>query len=121
MNKTHLAALPALLVLAGGLTLRAAPQAPASGAAAGDIQVLKGQGDVYMLAGPGGNTTVPGSGSSGRIRLRTSIRLIRCAGSLTISPVITSTSGAASVVSSATCGMSPCTTSFTVASASPAS
>jgi cyclase len=58
MNKTLLAALPVLLALAGGLTLRAAPQTAAPGAAGGDIQVLKVQGDVYMLAGPGGNTTV---------------------------------------------------------------
>jgi glyoxylase-like metal-dependent hydrolase (beta-lactamase superfamily II) len=34
---------------------RLAAQAPA---AAGDIQVLKVQGNVYMVAGPGGNTTV---------------------------------------------------------------
>jgi cyclase len=56
MNQTALAALPLLIALGGALTLRAAPQA--SDAGAGDVQVLKVQGDIYMLAGPGGNTTV---------------------------------------------------------------
>ena len=53
---TTLMAATAILAcgLARGATAQAAPQAPASG----DIQVLKVQGNVYMLAGPGGNTAV---------------------------------------------------------------
>ena len=45
--------LAALAVLAYGLARGASAQSPG-----GDIQVLKVQGNVYMLAGPGGNTTV---------------------------------------------------------------
>jgi glyoxylase-like metal-dependent hydrolase (beta-lactamase superfamily II) len=50
--------LPALVVLAGVFTLRAAASGQAAGGPVPDIQVLKVQGNVYMLAGPGGNTTV---------------------------------------------------------------
>ena len=45
--------LAALAALAYALTPGASAQSPG-----GDIQVLKVQGNVYMLAGPGGNTTV---------------------------------------------------------------
>src|SRR4051794_183160 len=40
--------------LARGATAQVAPPAPGGG----DIQVLKVQGNLYMLAGPGGNTAV---------------------------------------------------------------
>src|SRR6185436_20969865 len=45
----HIAAIAALVLLASGA---------AGAAAAQDIQVLRVQGNVYMLAGPGGNTIV---------------------------------------------------------------
>src|SRR5580765_956459 len=45
----HIAAIAALVLLASGAARAAAAQ---------DIQVLRVQGNVYMLAGPGGNTIV---------------------------------------------------------------
>src|SRR5690349_10198198 len=51
---------PALVVVAVLACVPAPNAAPQSAAAvsANDIQVLKVQGNVYMLAGPGGNTVV---------------------------------------------------------------
>ena len=57
MAKT-LTTLAALALLVCGSTGDAAAQAGPQAAGGGDIQVLKVQGNVYMLAGPGGNTTL---------------------------------------------------------------
>jgi cyclase len=57
MMKT-LATLATLSIVACGLARSAAAQVAPPAAGATDIQVLKVQGNVYMLAGPGGNTTV---------------------------------------------------------------
>ncbi len=53
-----LATLAALALLAGGLARGTSAQVATQGSGVGDIQVLKVQGNVYMLAGPGGNSTV---------------------------------------------------------------
>ena len=53
-----LATLATLSIVACGLASSAAAQVAPPAAAGTEIQVLKVQGNVYMVAGPGGNTTV---------------------------------------------------------------
>jgi len=55
---TSLRRFAVLLILACGLTAGAAAQVAPPATGSSDVQVLKVQGNVYMIAGPGGNTTV---------------------------------------------------------------